>query len=320
MRDQAWKLRELMKSQGVEVTDLPAVDRTGSQTPASEPAESVRDRNGDGEPSARPRVIAVSSGKGGVGKSHVAANVAYCLARAGCHTLLIDADLGMANLDLLLGLTPGRNMGHVVNGQVDLAATLMEGPGGLLFLPGASGLANVADMDEAARGRLLDELLGLEDQAEIVVIDTGAGISRNVTAFAAAADEVLVVTTPEPTAITDAYALIKVMVRGGYDGRIAVIVNQAADRSEGRAVFGRLAKTTSRFLGRTIYDLGYLPRDAQVSAAVRARRPVVAAYPAAKVSRQIVALAAKLLADGRSVHRVHSRSQSLFKRIAGLFF
>ncbi len=270
-------------------------------------------------PGSATRTIAVASGKGGVGKSHVAANLAYCIARAGWRTLLVDADLGTANLDLLLGLAPGRNLGHVVGGHVDPGATLMEGPGGMLFLPGASGLAQVADLTEHERQRLLGQLLAVEESADIVLIDTGAGISRNVIAFASAADDVLVVTSPEPTAMTDAYALIKVLHGSGYAGRVGVVVNMAADRNEGRAVYVRLARTTAKFLGRTILDLGHLPFDSQVHLAARARRPVVACQPNARISRAIVELSARLLPDGRAVHRAHAQP-GLFKKIAGLFF
>ncbi|MDD4890319.1 MAG: MinD/ParA family protein [Phycisphaerae bacterium] len=304
MLDQATRLRELVEARERGET-IPANDAT---------PDSRNDRS-----RIAPRVIAIASGKGGVGKSHVAANLAYCISRAGRKTLLVDADLGMANLDLLLGLTPGRNLGHVVTGQVDLGATLMEGPGGMLFLPGASGLARAADLSENERGRLMDQLFCLEESAELIIIDTGAGISRNVIAFASAADDVLVVTTPEPTAMTDAYALIKVLHGTGYDGRIGVVVNQAVDRAEGRGVYTRLAKTTARFIGRTIYDLGFLPADPQVGLAARNRRPVVACQPAAKVSRAMVELAARLLADGQALHRAHAQP-GIFRRIAGLFF
>ena len=336
MHDQATKLRELVEACGRKPESTPdaAVAQSVPAVQDSKPIQSpeaVRplavSQVGGAAPElvaekCSPRVIAIASGKGGVGKSHVAANVAYCIARADRRTLLVDADLGMANLDLLLGLTPGRNLGHVVTGQVDLGATLMEGPGGMLFLPGASGLAKAADLPEADRVRLMEQLLCLEESAELIIIDTGAGISRNVLGFASAADEVLVVTTPEPTAMTDAYALIKVLHGEGYPGRIAVVVNQASDRAEGRSVFTRLAKTTAKFLGRTVYDLGFLPYDAQVGLAVRARRPVVACQPAAKISRAIVELSARLLADAQAVHRAHSQQAKpgFFRRIAGLFF
>jgi len=329
MHDQASRLRELVQAQERKSPPVSRVNPSTTATDGEPLAVSRKDpratspndpaRHDDPAPRTRPRVIAIASGKGGVGKSHVAANLAYCIARADRRTLLVDADLGMANLDLLLGLTPGRNLGHVVTGQVDLGATLMEGPGGMMFLPGASGLARAADLSEADRARLMDQLLGLEESAELIIIDTGAGISRNVIAFAAAADDVLVVTTPEPTAMTDAYGFIKVLHGTGYAGRIGVVVNQAADRAEGRSVYGRLAKTTSRFLGRVIYDLGFLPHDSQVALAVRARRPVVACQPAAKISRALIELSARLLTDGQSVHRAHGQP-GFFKRIAGLFF
>jgi flagellar biosynthesis protein FlhG len=335
MTDQASRLRELMQSRGQHGPEGPQVQPAAGAMPAvivgpprgtgvspvslNAGKPIVSDTGKMPVPPRRPRVIAIASGKGGVGKSHVAANVAYCIARTNRRTLLIDADLGMANLDLLLGLTPGRNLGHVVTGQADLAATLMEGPGGMMFLPGASGLARAADLSDVDRARLLEQLLTLEESADLILIDTGAGIARNVVAFAAAADDVLVVTTPEPTAMTDAYGLIKVLHGTGFAGRMGVVVNQVADRAEGRAVFSRLAKTSARFLGRTLYDLGCLPHDPQVGVAVRSRRPVVACQPGAKISRALVELSARLLADGHTVHQAHSRP-GFFKRIAGLFF
>lgn len=309
MLDQASKLRKLVEARAAQLAPEPGVREL------PEPASNVAAGSGRNNT----RVIAVASGKGGVGKSHVAANLAYCVARTGRRTLLIDADLGTANLDLLLGVTPGRNLGHVVDGQADLPGVITDGPGGMLFLPGASGLARVADLAEHERDRLLRQLLSVEDSADLVVIDTGAGIGRNVIAFASAADDVLVVTTPEPTAMTDAYALIKVLHGTGFAGRIGVVVNQAVDRDEGRDIYARLARTSGKFLGRTILDLGYLPADAQVPFAARARRPVVACRPGAKVSRAIIELSARLLADARAVHRANGRL-GFFRRIAGLFF
>ncbi|MCG3180653.1 MAG: Flagellum site-determining protein YlxH [Phycisphaerae bacterium] len=327
MRDQAWKLRELMNAQTPgsavgeqgSVETAPAAETAASPSATGEPRPVTTDPR-SAVPAPRPRVLAVASGKGGVGKSCVAANVAYCMARAGRRVLLIDADMGLANLDLIMGLTPALNLGHVVEGRADLGATLMEGPGGLLFLPGASGLSHLADLDDARRAGLLAELMDLERSADLIVIDTGAGISRNVIAFAHAADEVMVVTTPEPTAMTDGYALIKVLAREGYDGRVGVLVNQANDRAEGRAVYSRIAKTASRFLGWRVLDLGHLPRDPQVPAAVRARRLVVAMQPRAAVSRELVALAARLSSDSQAVQRANGDRPGLFRRIAGLFF
>lgn len=242
------------------------------------------------------RVIAVCSGKGGTGKSNVAANLAYLLARQGRKTVLADLDLGMANLDILLGLAPARTVRHLLEGRAALEDVLVAGPGGMRFLPGASGVASLADLDPSGRDRLLAHLEALERGAEILLLDVGAGIGAGVLSLVSAADEVLLVTTPEPTALLDAFAVLKVLAGrpASRASRVRVLVNQARDRVQAARVADRLWGVARQFLGMDVERLGYVLLDLQVPEAVRARRLVAEAWPRAAASRCLAAIARRI--------------------------
>ncbi len=184
----------------------------------------------------RPRasVIAITSGKGGVGKSNIAVNLAIKFAKAGKDVVLLDADLGLANADVLCNVDLAANLSHVIARKRELRDVLTLAPGGFRLIGGASGLARMADLSDDDRQRLVTALVELEEQTDVILIDTGAGISPNVLSFTRAADQVLVITTPEPTAITDAYAVIKVVSRESNDRRISLLVNQVQSSIEGR--------------------------------------------------------------------------------------
>src|SRR3989440_4318703 len=190
----------------------------------------------------RASVIAITSGKGGVGKSNIAVNLAIKLAGAGKDVVLLDADLGLANADVLCNIDLPSNLAHVIARKKELSEVIVQGPGGFRLIGGASGLARMADLSDVDRQRLVDALGELEHEADVILIDTGAGISPNVLAFARAADHVLVVTTPEPTAITDAYAVIKVISRDGNERRVSLLVNQVQSPAEARVVYERISK------------------------------------------------------------------------------
>ncbi len=246
------------------------------------------------------RVVAVTSGKGGTGKSNLAANLAYLLARSGVRTALADLDLGLANLDVLLGLHPSRTLGHLLDGRATLQDVLVVGPGGMKFLPGATGVERIADLDPAGRDRLLALLEPLEREADVLILDTGAGVGQGVLSFLEAADEILLVTTPEPTAILDAFALLKILASrlgagaGVPPGRVRVVVNQASDRDQAARVAARLAEVSARFLGLPVERLGYVLHDLQVPEAVRQRRLVSEAWPRAAASRCLTAIARQI--------------------------
>src|SRR5918992_1295006 len=199
----------------------------------------------------RASVIAITSGKGGVGKSNIAVNLAIKFATVGKDVVLLDADLGLANADVLCNIDLPTNLSHVIARKKELREVMVKAPGGFSLIGGASGLARMADLTDADRQRLVDALAELEERADVILIDTGAGISPNVLTFTRAADHVLVVTTPEPTAITDAYAVVKVVSKRGagkssyYEPagrRVSLLVNQARSPGEAKVVYDRIAK------------------------------------------------------------------------------
>jgi len=263
----------------------------------------------------RTRTIAVASGKGGVGKSNVALNLAILLSAGGSRVALVDADMGLANIDVLADVEVRANLSHVIGGLRRLEEIVLDLPSGVQFVPGANGLAKLAHLSEFQRTALIRQLGALEADNDVIVIDTGAGIGPDVLQFAASADNVLAVTTPEPTAITDAYALIKVLHHSGYPGHLSLLVNLAVDRHEARTTFQRLSGVARQFLGTTVYDAGYVLVDPKVREAVRRREPFVLAYPRCPASRCMAALATKLSAGGMLV----GREDGFFRRVANWF-
>jgi flagellar biosynthesis protein FlhG len=245
---------------------------------------------------ARPRasVIAITSGKGGVGKSNIAVNLAIKFAESNKDVVLLDADLGLANADVLCNIELHANLSHVIARKKELKEVLTPAPGGFRLIGGASGLARMADLSDEDRERLIVALVELEETTDVILIDTGAGISPNVLSFTRAADHVLVVTTPEPTAITDAYAVIKVVSRQSNDQRISLLVNQVRSPGEARLVHDRIAKVARQFLGVTVLDAGYMMADEAVWAAVRRRTPFMITHPRCPAGQCIHQLAMRL--------------------------
>ncbi len=242
----------------------------------------------------RAQTIAVTSGKGGVGKTNLAVNLATVLASLNRKVVLLDADMGLANADIICNVQPRYNLAHVVAGQKTLAEVVAPVPAGFSLVAGASGLSRMADLTEGDRHRLLVELETLQDTTDVLIIDTGAGIGRNVLAFTAAADQVVVVTTPEPTAITDAYAVIKVLVRCGTAGSINVMVNQAKSRDEAKMVHERIAGVCRQFLKADVNFGGYVVADPSVPDSVRKRSPFAIQYPKCQATQCVVAWANRI--------------------------
>lgn len=253
-------------------------------------------------PAKAARVVAVASGKGGVGKTHLSCNLAIAAARAGVSTVLVDGDLGMANVDVLLGLGGRRHLGEVLDGSASLDEVVVQHAEGLRILPGASGLADLAELQGQELLACAEALSSLEQGAQLLVLDLGAGVGKTVLAFAAAADELLVVTTPEPTAIADAYGLVKVLGGKLPQLRLQLVVNQAESEAEAKSVALRLQAVVDRFLPeQSLHYLGWVPKDPSVGRAVRAQRAFLEAQPFAPASRAVLQLSERLL--GRPLGR-----------------
>ena len=246
----------------------------------------------------RAQTIAITSGKGGVGKTNLAVNLATVLASMRRRVVLLDADLGLANADILCNVQPRFNLAHVVAGQRMLSEVLTPVPAGFSLIPGASGLAKMADLSENDRKRIIRELEFVDESADALIIDTGAGIGRNVLSFTSTADHVVIVTTPEPTAITDAYAVLKVLVRcgsvDGGGGKISIMVNMVKNRDEALQVHERIASVARQFLKTDVAFSGYVVNDEAVKQAVRKRAPFVQQYPNSAAAQCVQAWANRM--------------------------
>ena len=240
-------------------------------------------------------VIAVSSGKGGVGKSNVVANLAVALSKAGKRVLVLDADLGLGNLDVLLGLVPQYTIEHVLAGVRTLNDILLEGPAGIHVLPASSGVPTLTALTESQQLLIQEQLEQLSAEMDVLLIDTGAGISPNVTFFASSAHDTLVVVSPEPTSLTDAYALIKVLARQYREHRFKVLVNLVKSPREATEVFRKLDRAADRFLHVAIDYVGYVPYDDYVSLAVMQQKAISDLFPDAPAARAFTRLAKQLM-------------------------
>jgi flagellar biosynthesis protein FlhG len=260
------------------------------------------------------RAIAVASGKGGVGKTNVVANLAVALRRRGKRVIVIDADLGLANLDTLLGLNPRATIRHVLRGECTIQDVLVEGPEGIQIVPAASGFEEMTQLTLGQRLLLLDQVDSLEGAFDVLLLDTGAGISPNVLFFAMAAQETMVVLTPEPTALTDAYALIKVLSSRYAEHGFGILVNMARTEWEARKTFTHLARVAERFLHVSLRYVGHIPYDPEVPEAVRRQQPVSQLAPAAPASRAFDDLAEYVLA-APATPRPKGGLQFFFRRL-----
>jgi flagellar biosynthesis protein FlhG len=261
-----------------------------------------------------PRAIAVTSGKGGVGKTNIVGSLALVLAGRGHKVLILDADLGLANIDIIFGVHPKFNIGHVLDGEKTLSEIIVEGPAGVQIVPAGSGFTHLTHLTEGQKLNLLGEFEAFGSALDVMLIDTGAGISSNVLYFNLAADDCIIVATPEPTAITDAYAMIKVMFLQHGTRHFQLLVNMAANEQEAKAVYASLVQAAERFLnGVVIHYLGMVPSDHSVTRAVRDRRIAVEAFPETAWSRGINALADQLM-DAPRRQNTDGNIKFFFKR------
>ncbi|MDY7027888.1 MAG: MinD/ParA family protein [Spirochaetota bacterium] len=258
MTDQAEQLREIMKSK--------------------------KDANGE-RVSGKTRIIAISSGKGGVGKTNISINLALAYAQLGKKVIVMDADLGLANVNVVLGIIPKYNLYHLIRKQKRMNEIIMQTDYGIDIVAGASGFSKIANLNDEERESFIEELSSLSD-ADIIIIDTSAGVSMNVLGFIAAADDAIIVTTPEPTAITDAYGIIKIIATEieNMDLGLKLIVNRVKSVTEGRKIAERVINIAGQFLNLKLDYLGYVYDDQGVASAVVHQKPFLASDPNGKAA------------------------------------
>ena len=234
---------------------------------------------------AKPRpvkVIAVTSGKGGTGKTNVSVNLAVALAQDDKSVMLLDADLGLANVDVLLGLQPQYNLSHVINGDRTLEEIICDGPAGIKVVPASSGVQDMAELTPLQHAGLIQAFSELSQPLDVLIVDTAAGIDNSVVSFSRAAQEVVIVVCDEPTSITDAYALIKMLNRDHNVARFRVLANMAYSVQEGRDLYQKIVKVTDRFLDVALDFMGVVPYDEYLRKALQKQKAVVDAYPRSK--------------------------------------
>ncbi|MDD2510046.1 MAG: MinD/ParA family protein [Syntrophomonas sp.] len=298
MRDQAEKLREMALNLKQEIE-----------------AEISRDLR-------HSRVVVISSGKGGVGKSTLALNLSIKLCTRGMKVILMDADMGLANLDVMLGLVAKYNIYHMVQEKKTLADITISGPEGLKIIPGGSGISELANLKENELKRILVELRKLDGAYDYMIIDTGAGISKSVMAFLLAADDIIVITTPEPTAITDAYSTIKNVAKNAFKGNIFLVVNRVANDSEGILVAEKFKLVCQKFLSCEIKILGHIENEPLIGEGIRRQKAFVQIYPRSTASRNINAIIDRMIeVSGMNVPDLKAKSGGIRKfieKMAGL--
>ena len=261
------------------------------------------------------RVIAVTSGKGGVGKSNIVANLGFVLSRLGKKVLILDADLGLGNLDVLLGLAPKYNLSHAISGTKTIPEIVVEGPGKIKILPASSGIQELSDLTDEQKSRMLTALDSLIDSVDIFLIDTGAGISSNVMHFNSSAQEIVVVVSPEPTSITDAYALMKVLSLDYSRKKFKLVVNMAKSSKEAMDVHRQLEMVADRFLDIEIEYMGHVLIDENVKRGVRLQKVVSEINPDTKASRCFASLAKKIF-DSRTSNFPEGDSNFFWRKLA----
>jgi flagellar biosynthesis protein FlhG len=243
------------------------------------------------------RVITVTSGKGGVGKTNVTVNLAIALSEQGYRVVTLDADFGLANIDVLFGIVPRYTLLDMVRNRRNILEILTDGPKNTRFISGGSGVEDLLKLDRQQIARFIDNMALLDKLADIIIVDTGAGLSDNVMSFIMAADEVLLVTTPEPTSITDAYALIKMVSNRDRTKRIRLVVNRAENSMEANDVLNKLVLVADRFLELKLEPAGYILNDDAVTRAVKQQQPFMIIYPKSQAARNVREISAKLVSS-----------------------
>lgn len=263
------------------------------------------------------KIFAVVSGKGGVGKTNISVNLALAMAQKGKKVLLLDADIGMTNADIIMGIHYEYDLFDYLEGEVDLKDIIYEGPLGVKVISGGAGLLEMNDLDEAAQKDFIENLLDLGD-FDILIIDNGAGISKETLSFITFAHEVILVTTPEPTAITDAYRVLKTISYYGLKPVVKVVINKVSSKESGDEAFNKLNSTCSEFLKVNVENSGYVYDDARVEKAIMSQVPVLLSYPNALSSSNIVDISGIILDESLFITNVSTIKQ-LGNRIMKIF-
>jgi len=299
MKDQAERLREIISSIKNYNEDS---NSTGSLT----------DKPGS-------RVIAITSGKGGVGKTNFTVNLGIVFSQMGLRVVIIDADLGLANVDVVMGKMSKYNLSDVINSNRDILEILEEGPNGIKFVSGGSGVQELVKLDKTQLVDLLMKLGKLDEVADIILIDTGAGLSENVISFVHAAREVILITTPEPTSITDAYALIKTITHKDKSKNIKVVVNKADNAAEAFNILDKLNVVTQKFLGVKLHKLGYILNDTSVVKAVKLQQPFVISFTRSEASKNMSDIAMTLMDNKEVSANSVSGFKTFINKLTNLF-
>jgi flagellar biosynthesis protein FlhG len=239
------------------------------------------------------RAIAVTGGKGGVGKTNVSVNLAVAMADIGRRVMVLDADLGLANIDVVLGLHPEYDLSHVLRGERTLEEVVIEGPSGIKIVPAASGIRQMAELSQAEHAGLIRGFSDIANDLDVLIVDTAAGISDTVISFSRAVQELIVVVCDEPASITDAYAMIKLLYREYGISRFRILANMTRSAQEGRDLYNKMCRVTDRYLDVMLSYVGSIPYDESMRKAVKSQKPVVHAFPRSRAAQTLKNLAKK---------------------------
>ncbi|ABR48853.1 Cobyrinic acid a,c-diamide synthase [Alkaliphilus metalliredigens QYMF] len=264
------------------------------------------------------KVIGITSGKGGVGKTNFTINLAISLSNENKKVVIIDADLGLANIDIILGVIPKYTLFDVIHQNKNIKEVMTEGPNGIKFISGGSGIIELVDMPHDQLTELIEKFNDIYGYADYILIDTGAGLSNSVLSFVLAVDEAIIITTPEPTALTDAYAMIKAIAKRDKNKKMKIVVNRVESTLEGDITFSKLQKASEKFLNMKVEKAGYLFDDSSVSRAVKLQKPFILQFPNTIASKNIERIA-KGLINQRPTPSLEATKEKFMDRLIKLF-
>lgn len=263
-----------------------------------------------------PRIITVTSGKGGVGKSNIVVNLSIALQKMGRKVMIFDADIGMGNDDIIMGCSSRYNVFDVISNGKEIEEVVINGPFGVKLLPGGSALTKVEDLTQTQRDNFLSKLTALTG-LDYIIMDTGAGVNKSVLGFIACCEDLIIVTTPEPTSLTDAYSLLKAVKHFNIKNSAKVIVNRSLDNNEANMTFNKFNNANIKFLGMELEYLGKIGEDKKLAYAVRAQQPVIVSYPSSEAAQDIRCIARKI--EGMNDKKSGIGIEGLFKKIFSIF-